>query len=329
MSPSLLSLPPIAHHILRGMKDDFYLKMILKMISEIIEKNHILSLSCLDNYSPELHALSQSLYFGCTTGKGILTIGEEYIGIHSIFNTYSKKTNGQHFILKSNMKEHVWLWSTIVCMYMYDRNQKGWEALLPVYDTLPERMKTCFRIGNVMYQKWKSRVVDMITTPPPLESVKTFVISLQLSFLYVYGKYPTFSHYLFGRLYTIYPMQLNGIRHQETASFRLLGYLIWTRLLVSLISRCTRLGQNNTKDSLKVQNNHQEKVASIENNNHTINISTGKCSLCLEVRKNAIVTPCGHVFDWNCMIKWCQKKPECPHCRQKVLPQSLRCLYGY
>jgi peroxin-10 len=53
-----------------------------------------------------------------------------------------------------------------------------------------------------------------------------------------------------------------------------------------------------------------------------------KCTLCLEAYKDPSVTTCGHVFCWECVMDWVREKPECPLCRQSILPQKVLPLRG-
>uniref|UniRef100_A0A8D2M1N8 RING-type domain-containing protein n=1 Tax=Zonotrichia albicollis TaxID=44394 RepID=A0A8D2M1N8_ZONAL len=47
------------------------------------------------------------------------------------------------------------------------------------------------------------------------------------------------------------------------------------------------------------------------------------CPICHDEQEGvAYVTPCGHEFCMGCILRWAEKKPECPLCRRLI--ESVR-----
>ncbi|KAG7156827.1 Peroxisome biogenesis factor 10-like [Homarus americanus] len=57
--------------------------------------------------------------------------------------------------------------------------------------------------------------------------------------------------------------------------------------------------------------------------------SKKQCSLCLDERKYSCVTPCGHLFCWQCIQECLQTSQQCPLCRHPATPAQVVPLLNY
>ncbi|KAG0528916.1 hypothetical protein BDA96_05G053400 [Sorghum bicolor] len=59
--------------------------------------------------------------------------------------------------------------------------------------------------------------------------------------------------------------------------------------------------------------------------------STFECNMCSEPAKQPVVTPCGHLFYWPCLLQWLHAQSpfsECPVCKVEVLEMNVTLIYG-
>jgi len=60
-----------------------------------------------------------------------------------------------------------------------------------------------------------------------------------------------------------------------------------------------------------------------ENENEEEKIQIQDCLLCMDRIQNISCTFCGHIFCWDCIIKYLQINNSCPFCRKICLPQNV------
>lgn len=58
---------------------------------------------------------------------------------------------------------------------------------------------------------------------------------------------------------------------------------------------------------------------------------TFECNICLDTAKDAVVSPCGHLFCWPCLHQWLETRPNrqsCPVCKAAISREKVIPLYG-
>jgi peroxin-10 len=137
-----------------------------------------------------------------------------------------------------------------------------------------------------------------------------------------------------GRYYDIIQLVFNVINYEtvetrtiiDQNSFKLLGYIIFIKLTFETIfwlRKKYKERKAKTSDDVK-------KNLKLRNIKHiTDEDSEYSCLLCLDVRKDTSLTPCGHLFCWECIISYLLEKPSCPFCRKECFPQNIIYLHNY
>jgi len=99
-------------------------------------------------------------------------------------------------------------------------------------------------------------------------------------------------------------------------SYNKIGQILLLQMLLQFVQFAVKLGVDfHNRNKPKKPFRSSQENTSEENEGEDVN-ENEICGLCYEKRKNPSVTPCGHLFCWDCIVKNCVIKPECPQCRQ-------------
>nr|XP_034181900.1 peroxisome biogenesis factor 10 [Osmia lignaria] len=119
--------------------------------------------------------------------------------------------------------------------------------------------------------------------------------------------------YLFGQYYSL-GKRIAGIDYAKVYGRRPTDSISWgLRLLgvATLVQCALKIWQNSN-----ITNDVDKYIVTDDRHSKLL------CQLCLE-KIPTTTTPCGHMFCWFCLTDWLNSKPQCPFCREHVVPSRI------
>nr|XP_046253967.1 peroxisome biogenesis factor 10 [Scatophagus argus] len=271
----------------------------------------------------EIELLSDLAYYGLTTFSGYQTLGEEYVNIIQVDPSKRQIPSWARrgFFVLCHVFFPYLLDKVLVCLENeLDGGQESRSSA--------SRRQTASGLWSLesWLRRWVHRAVGLLSEPRRkaclpvvvvLQQGLTLLHRLHVALFYVSGSF----YHLSKRSSGISYLRVMGPTSNDgtiRSTYRLLGAVSLLQLLITVSLQLNNFRQRQrARQEWKLYRNLSPQRT------QSSGPRVARCILCLEERRHATSTPCGHLFCWECITEWCNTKAECPLCREKFLPHRL------